>query len=50
MQEALLLDGADEAELFDFERELTEVTDIPEELLHAVAELTGSRGGTAILR
>ena len=41
MQEALLLEGADDQDLFDFERNLNDVSDLPEELLNAVAELTG---------
>lgn len=47
MQEALLLEGGEEeGDLFDFERELTDVAGIPEELLNAVAELTGEDTST----
>ena len=45
-QEALLIEGAEEGDLFDFERHLNEVSDIPEELLNAVAELTGEDTNT----
>ena len=46
LQEALLMEGADDQEMFDFERELNDVGGIPEELLNAVAELTGEDTNT----